>query len=135
MNLAVVHKSSRSGFSLVEAVLSLGIMSCGFLALVSLLALGMAGSRAAHETRTASGLAATCIEQAKQGMFTSDTFYFDSASQPCSASQAVYVVEETCTNVPDSTGGAGALTRVSVRVAPRSSPNAKLSYVELVPAP
>ena len=50
---------SRCGFSLVEAVLSIGVMSFGFLALAPLLAVGMNGARGARENRVSAQIATT----------------------------------------------------------------------------
>ena len=135
MKPLVAKFRGRQGFSLVEAVLSIGIMSFGFLALVPLLALGLTGSRAAHQNRLTSQIAATYIEEAKQGNYAAGNLYLDASGASCPASQAAYVVQETVTPVNDSTGAPGLLNKLSLTVSPRLSSGSKQVYVELVPQP
>ena len=119
---------SRFGFSLVEAVLSVGVMSFGFLAVAPLLAVGINGARLARETRVTAQIAATLTEEAKQGTLTPGAAYFDSASNPCAAAQAAYIVQETIAPVAGS-----ALSRLTLSIA--SPGNATRIYADVFPTP
>lgn len=117
--LTIHRRESRRGFSLVESVLSVGIMSFGFLALVPLLALGMNGARMAQENRAMAQIAGTLIEEAKQGTLAAGPLYFDSASNPITAAQAAYTVQESVTEFAPGLNGSGPLSRLILRISPR----------------
>jgi uncharacterized protein (TIGR02598 family) len=127
---------SRRGFSLVETVLSLGVMSFGFLALAPLLTLGLNGARMARENRVTAQIAATLIEEAKQGTLAAGTVYLDSASNPCAVAQAAYVVQESMAEFdPGSAGNSGPLSRLTLRIAPRDTAGAARTYADVFPTP
>ena len=130
------RRRSRRGFSLVESVLSLGIVSFGFLALAPLLALGLNSARLAREDRMTSQIAETMIEQAKQGTLTAGTTYFDAESNPCAPAQAAYVVQGTLAafNAGSVTGSAP-LTQVTLRISPRALSHTVRVYAEVFPTP
>jgi len=118
------------GFSLVESVLSLGVLSFGFLALAPLLALGLTRAGAAHENRTAAQIASTLIEEAKQGTLAPGSVYFDSTGNPCASTQAAYTAQGTSTLVPGSL-----LTRLTLWVTPLGTPGSARIYADVFPTP
>jgi type II secretory pathway pseudopilin PulG len=127
---------SRRGFSLVESVVSLGIMSFGFLALVPLLVLGLKAAHLARGDRTTSQIAETMIEQAKQGTLTTGTAYFDAESNPCAASQAAFVVQDNLAEFnPAGTSGSASLTQLTLRISPRALPGTVRIYADVFPTP
>ncbi len=107
------------GFSLVESALSIGVLSFGFLALAPLLALGL----------TSAQIAATLIEQAKQGTLATGTIYLDSGSNPCASNQAAYAVLGTSTPLSAGT------TRLALRVTPVGAPGSARIYADVFPTP
>jgi len=86
------HQQNRlkKGFSLVEATLSLGVLSFGFLALIPSLALGSKTARQAHDNRATAQIAETLVEEAKQGTLSSGMTYLDVQGNSCSVVQAIY---------------------------------------------
>ena len=127
-------RQRRGGFSLVEGVLSLGIMSFGFLALAPLLVLGLGSAHVARENRATAQIAATLIEEAKQGTLGAGPVYFDSTTQPCALNQAVYAVQPVEQPVAVA-GGTEPLTRLTLRVTPMGMPGAARTYADVFPTP
>jgi uncharacterized protein (TIGR02598 family) len=127
-------RQRRGGFSLVEGVLSLGIMSFGFLALAPLLVVGLNGAHRARENRASAQIAATLIEEAKQGTLGTGTVYFDSTTQPCGPGGAAYAVQPAEQPVAGA-GGASTLTRLTLRVTPVGMPGAARIYADVFPTP
>ena len=129
-----IGRQRRHGFSLVEGVLSLGVVSFGFLALAPLLVLGLGSAHLARENRATAQIAATLIEEAKQGTLATGPIYFDSTPQPCGLSQATYAVQplEQSTAVA---GGTGPLIRLTLRVMPIGMPGAARTYADVFPTP
>jgi type II secretory pathway pseudopilin PulG len=127
-------RQRRRGFSLVEGVLSLGIISFGFLALAPLLVLGLGSAHLARENRATAQIAATLIEEAKQGTLGTAPVYFDSTSQPCSLNQAAYAVQPAEQTVAI-TGGTAPLIRLTLRVTPIGMPGAARTYADVFPTP
>jgi uncharacterized protein (TIGR02598 family) len=129
-----LQRSCR-GFSLVESVLALGIMSCGVLALAPLLTLGLNSAQVARGDRMMAQIAETMIEQAKQGTLTAGTFYLDSESNPCPAAQAAYIAQGSLADF-SADGSTGApLTQLTVRVTPRALPHTVRIYADVFPTP
>ena len=131
------RRSCRRGFTLVEAVLAVGIMSFGFLALAPLLAVGVSGARHARENRATAQIAATMIEQAKQGAITSSgTFYFDSGGNPTTTTGVAYRVQESISSCAANSASGGPLNRLVLQVVPVDSAGAVRNYADVyVPAP
>jgi type II secretory pathway pseudopilin PulG len=128
-------RKRRCGFSLVEGVLSLGVLSFGFLALAPLLVLGLANASTARENRATAQIAATLIEEAKQGTLPSAAIYLDSASQPCLFNAAAYVAQPTIQPITASAGGTSPLDRLTLRVTPLGRPGAARTYADVFPTP
>jgi type II secretory pathway pseudopilin PulG len=132
-------KKARRGFSLVEAVFSLGVLSFGFLALAPLLALGLTRAHEARENRATAEIASTLIEQAKQGTLAAGTIYLDASTDPCPASQAVYAVTDSAVAIAaDPANGAPPgtpLTRLTLQVTPLGAPGAARIYADVFPTP
>ena len=127
----------KRGFNLVEATLSLGILSFGFLALIPLLALGSAHAHQAHDKRTTIQIAETLIEAAKQGTLTSGTSYLDAQGNSCTANQSIYTVEtafQSLAGTPTSAGVASP-TRLTLRVTPSGAPDRARIYAVIFSAP
>jgi type II secretory pathway pseudopilin PulG len=127
-------RKRRRGFSLVEGVLSLGVMSFGFLAFAPLLVVGLNGAHLARENRATAQIAATLIEEAKQGTLGAGPVYFDSTIQPCSPGSAVYAVQPSEQAVA-AAGGEGTLTRLILRVTPVGLPGSARTYADVFPTP
>jgi len=103
----------------VEATLSLGLLSFGFLSLASLLAFGLKTARLARDDRTTVQIAQTLIEEAKQGTLASGTAYLDVEGNVCGSAQAVYTARATLSPVT----GSASLTRLTLQVTPLGAPD------------
>jgi type II secretory pathway pseudopilin PulG len=106
-------------------------MGFGFLALAPLLALGLSGARQARENRATAQIAATLIEQAKQGTPAAGTLYFDSAGNPVTAGQATYTVQESITSCAGNSANGGPLNRLTLQVAPTDSADGARTYADV----
>jgi uncharacterized protein (TIGR02598 family) len=121
-------KSARGGFSLVEATLSLGLMSFGFLALSPLLILGLKTSHDARDDRTSAQIAQTLIEEAKQGTITEDgSSYLDYEGNPVSSVDADYTALATFQPISSTYS----VKRLTLRVTPRGAPDRAQTYAVL----
>jgi uncharacterized protein (TIGR02598 family) len=134
------HRGNRAkaGFSMVEATLSIGVMSFGFLALVPLLALGAKTARQAHDSRATTQIAQTLIEEARQGTLSSGVICLDGQGNPCSPAQAIYTVQALLQPVagnPASATGAASSTRLTLRVTPTGAPDHARIYALVLSAP
>ncbi|SRR5260221_3096768 len=125
------RSSPQGGFNLVEATLSLGLLSFGFLSLVPLLGLGLKTARLARDDRAAAQIAQTLIEEAKQGTLASGTAYLDLDGNACGSTQAAYTARSTFLPVT----GSASLTRLTLRVAPLGAPDRVRIYAVVFPAP
>lgn len=123
------RRHSRGGFSLVEATISIGVMSLGMLTLVPLLAVGMKSSRFARDDRTTSQIAQTLVEEAKQGTLPAQTLYFDETGATCAAAEATFIAQ------PAVDSFAASLSRVTLRVTPVGAPDRARTYAVVYPAP
>jgi len=101
----------------VEASISIGVMSFGFLTLVPLLTLGMNSSRFARDDRTTSQIAQTLIEQAKQGTLNTASSYYDETGAPCNGAQAAYTAQ------PAMAPFATSLSQVTLQITPTGAPD------------
>jgi uncharacterized protein (TIGR02598 family) len=118
---------ARGGFSLVEATFSIGLLSCGFLTLAPLLAVGMKTSRLARDDRATEQIAQTLVEEARQGTLPASPVYLDDQGTACPAAQAAYLVQTT-TDSPTP-----ALTRLALRVTPVGAPERARIYAVVFP--
>lgn len=126
----------KAGFNLVEAVLSLGVLSLGFLALIPLLALGSQTARTAHDSRATTQIAETLIEEAKQGTLSSGPLYLDVRGNPCISTQAIYTAQTTFRPLPGQTATDGASPQqLVVRITPKGSPDRARIYAIVLPTP
>jgi uncharacterized protein (TIGR02598 family) len=129
-------RAARRGFSLVEVALSLGIMSFGFLSLAPLLAVGLTNARVARENRATSQIAATLIEEAKQGTLSTGAVYLDFQGNPTgSAAQAAYLAQGTLLATSAEENGTGPLSRLTLRVTPLGDPGSVRIYAAVFPTP
>jgi len=126
-----VGKRQRGGFSLVEATLSVGLLSFGFLALAPLLAVGLKSARLAQNDRATAQIAQTLMQEAQQGTLPSGTVYLNFEGNPCNASQAAYRAQSTSQNV----AGSASLTRLAVHVTPVGAPDRARTYALVFQAP
>ena len=130
------HPRRRRGFSLVEAALSILVMSFGFLSLAPLLAVGLTHARVARENRASAEIAATLFQEAKESPFTTGSIYLDSMGNACSSAAAAFVVQPTSLGVnPDGSAATGAapLTHLTLQIAPRCGP--VRIYADVFPTP
>jgi type II secretory pathway pseudopilin PulG len=132
------RQKHRRGFNLVEAALSIGILSFGFLALAPLLGLGLNHARLARENRTTAQIAATLIEEARAGTLGAQPLYLDSAGNACGSAGAAFVATNSLSGVePGANGGSSTsapLTRVTLWVVPMG-PGALRTYSDVFPTP
>jgi uncharacterized protein (TIGR02598 family) len=119
----------RGGFSLVEATFSIGLMSCGFLTLAPLLALGMKTARLARNDRATAQIAQTVIEEAKQGTLAPGTVYLDFEGAACASTQAAYSVQTTSQPLATS------LSRLTLQVTPVGAPDRARIYAVVFQTP
>lgn len=115
----------------MEATLSLGLLSIGFLTLAPLLAIGQKTARLVHTDRDTAQIAQTLIEEAKQGALTNGTTWLDSQGNPATSSQAAYSAKSTVTSVTGNT----TLTRLTLQVIPLGAPNRARTYAVVFPSP
>jgi uncharacterized protein (TIGR02598 family) len=120
--------TKRGGFSLVEATLSIGLLSFGFLALAPLLAVGIKSSRYARDDRASAQIAQTLIEEAKQGTLTTGSVYLDDQGNACSPKQAAFSATTALATTP-------ILSRVTIQVTPVGAPNRARTYAVVLPTP
>ena len=118
----VGRRRTQRGFSLVEATLSLGVMSFGLMTLVPLLVVGMKSSRFARDDRTTGQIAQTLIEEAKQGTLGTAPVYYDEAGAVCGVTQAAYMAQ------PVVAPFAPSLSQVTLRVTPVGAPDRARIY-------
>jgi len=123
--------TARSGFSLVEATLSLGILSVGFLSLAPLLAMGLKTARRAHNNRDTIQIAQSLVEEAKQGTLAAGTTYFDFQGNPIDCTQAAYTAQSAFLPVT----GSSTLTRLTLVVTPLGAPDRARNYAVVFSTP
>jgi uncharacterized protein (TIGR02598 family) len=119
----------QGGFSLAETAFSLGLFSFGFLLMAPLLGLGLRTARYSQDDRSTAQIAATLIEEAKQGTLAAGTIYFDGQGTSCSSAQAVYSAQTTSSSLTPLS------SRLSVQVTPLGAPNRVRTYAAVVQAP
>lgn len=112
------------GFNLVEATLSVGLMSFGLLTLAPLLGLGLKTARLAQNDRATAEIAQTQMEEARQGTLAGGTTYLDFQGNSCASAQAAYTAQTTFASV---TGNAF-LTRLTLRITPLGAPDRARTY-------
>jgi len=116
----------RGGFSLVEATFSIGLMSCGFLTLAPLLAVGMKSARLARDDRATAQIAQTLIEEARQGTLPTGTVYLDIQGTPLDSAQMAAYTAQSAAITPYQ--GNAALTQMTLRVTPLGAPDRVRTY-------
>ena len=121
----------RGGFSLVEASFSIGLLSCGFLTLAPLLAMGLQSARLARDDRATAQIAQTLMQEAQQGTLGSETLCFDFEGAPCAATQAAFMAQEKVQAV----AGSSALSRLTLTVSPLGAPSRARTYALVFQAP
>ena len=121
---------TRDGFSLVEATLSLGLLSFGLLTFAPLLALGLDTARSAHTSRDSTQIAQSLIEEAKQGTLPTGTAYLDFQGNPVNQTEAAYTAQSAFSSLPGNT----TLTRLTLRVTPVGAPARARTYAVVIPA-
>jgi uncharacterized protein (TIGR02598 family) len=126
-----VGQKQRGGFSLVEASFSIGLLSCGFLTLAPLLAMGLQSARLARDDRATAQIAQTLMQEAQQGTLGSGTLCFDFTGAPCAATQAVFTAQEKVQAV----GGSSALSQLTLTVSPVGAPSRARTYALVFQAP
>jgi uncharacterized protein (TIGR02598 family) len=119
---------TRGGFSLVEATLSLGLLSFGLVTLAPAMALGLNTARLAHINRDAAQIAQSLIEEAKQGTLATGTTYFDFQGNPASSSAAAYTAQSAYSSVSGNTN----LTRLTLRITPVGTPARVQTYAVVI---
>jgi len=125
---------AKGGFSLVETVLSLGIVSFGFLSLISMMSLGLKTARQARDNRTSAQIAQTLVEEARQGTLTAGTLYLDAQANPCGSIEAAYTVQSTLQPLPPlNSASTSFLTRLTLRVTPLGAPDRTRIYAVVYP--
>jgi len=123
------RRRKRGGFSLVEATLSIGILSFGILSLEPLLAVGLKTARFARDDRDSAQIAQMLVEEARQGTLAPGTTYFNLEGAVCPASQAAYSAVATSFSV----AGNAALTQTTLRLTPLGAPDRVRTYAVVFP--
>ncbi len=123
---------AKTGFSLVEVALSLGVFGFGFITLVPLLALGLNSARQSQNDITTAQIAATLAEEARQGTSVTGTTYFDFQGGACSSAQAAYRTTATLTSLP-TTIGTAVVQRLTLAVTPVGAPDRARIYAVVLP--
>jgi len=117
----------------VEATFSIGLMSCGFLTLAPLLALGMKTARLARDDRATAQIAQTLTEEARQGTLAPGTIYLDIQGTALNSAQgAAYAAQSTSVTPYD---GNASLTQMTLRVTPLGAPDRMRTYAVVYQAP
>ena len=111
-------RSARGGFNLVEAALSLGLLSMGVLTLAPLLVVGMKSARTSRDERATIEIARTLEEEARQGTLAPGPVYADSNGLALGGpTGAAYTVQPTTKAL------AGSISRLTLRVTPIGAPD------------
>jgi Tfp pilus assembly protein PilV len=118
---------SNQGFSLVEAALSLGILSFGFLSIAPLVGLGLTSARQARDGQLTAQIAQTLTEQAREGTLTSGSGFCDGQGAVCPSTSACYKTLTTETIL------AGNCMRVTIRITPIGNPSRLQEYAVVLP--
>ena len=113
----------------MEASLSLGLISFGFLTLVPLLALGLKTARLGRDDRATAQIAQTLIEEGKQGTLSAGTMALDFQGNPAGSSPTVYTAQTTFLPVTGST----TLTQMTLRITPLGAPDRARTYAVIMP--
>ncbi len=128
-NFRVVRRTSCLGFSLVEASMSIGILSLGFLSLTPLLGLGLASARQSRDGELGAQIARDLAAEAREGTLAADTGYRDGEGNACTSTEARFAAQTTETAL------AGNCTRLTIRVTPVNAPTHPSSYAVVLPPP
>ncbi len=115
----------------MEATLSLGILSFGFLTIAPLLTLGLNTARVSHVGRDSAQIAQSLIEEAKQGTLSAGTSYLDFQGNPANSATAVYTAKSAFSSV----SGSSTLTRLTLQITPMGAPSHTQTYAVVIPAP
>jgi type II secretory pathway pseudopilin PulG len=130
MKLVRFHRGSRStrgGFNLVEATITLGIMSIAFLTLAPLMGMGLKSSRWARDDRLSAEIARTFVEEAKQGAPPASPAYLDDQGAACAPQNAAFVVQ----SVTQAAGNSA--SQLTLRVTPVGAPKRARVYAIVLP--
>lgn len=120
-------RKNRLGFSLVEASLSIGIMSLGFLSLGPMLGLGLASARQVREGEMAVQIARDLAAEGREATLAPGSGYCDGEGNTCAKNDARFVTQTAETAL------AGNCTRLTIRVTPVDAPNRSWSYAVVLP--
>ncbi len=120
-------RKSRLGFSLVEASMSLGILSMGLLSLTPLLGLGLTSARQSRDGETCAQIARDLEAEAREGTLATGSGYCDQEGNACPSAQARFATQTATTTL------AGNCTRVTIQVTPLGAPNRPSSYAVVLP--
>jgi hypothetical protein len=115
----------------VEATFSIGIVSCGFLTLIPLLASGMHTARLARNDRITGQIAQTLIEQAKLNVLVPGTQFADNQGEVCSASGAAFTIQATEQTLSSSQSLSP--TELTITVTPIGAPDHARTYAVVLP--
>jgi len=120
-------RKNRLGFSLVEASVSLGVLSFGFLSLAPLLGLGLTSVRESRDGEMAAQIARDFAAEAREATLTPGSSYCDGEGNACTKADAVFTTQTTETAL------AGNCTRLTIRVTPVDAPTHSSSYAVVLP--
>jgi len=119
---------ARGGFNLVEATLTIGIMSFSFLTLAPLLGLGMKTARFAGDDRGSALLARTLVQEARQGTLGIVPQYFNDQGAACTPLEAAFMVQPVTQAIGNSA------SQLTLRVTPLGAPDRARVYAVVLPA-
>jgi Tfp pilus assembly protein PilV len=123
------YRKNRLGFSLVEAALSVGVLSFGFLSLGPILGLGLTSARQGRDSRISAQIAENLSDEARQGTSIAGTAYCDDTGAACPQAVARYRTQTTLSAL------AGNCTQLAVQVTPLATPNRPFHYAVVLPPP
>jgi len=107
------------------------MLSFGFLSLIPLLALGAKTAHQAHDNRLTAQIAENMTEDIRQGALSPGIFHLDADGRTCPADRAIYTVDAALQPVE----GAPGSQRLTLRIAPRGTPDRARTYAAVLPAP
>jgi uncharacterized protein (TIGR02598 family) len=125
----IAPRKRRRGFSLVEASVSIGVLSLGFLSLAPLLGMGIASARQSRDGQLGAQIARDLAVEGREGTLAVGSGYCDGEGNACASTDARFATQTTETTL------AGNCTRLTIRVTPMNAPTRPSSYAVVLPPP
>ena len=120
-------RKNRLGFSLVEAAISIGVLSLGIISMGPMLGLGLASARQARDGAMTAQIARDLAAEAREATLAPGSGYCDDEGQACAQASARFITQTSETAL------AGNCTRLTIRVTPVDAPNHSSAYAVVLP--